>query len=166
MKLVADHLLPSPTLRLFPSFCRPLIKPTPKHLVSPPWFIIITMSDPATYDYHDDAVPSPKQAAARASRLNFLLEKSTIYAKIIGDRMERQQIDKQKAEQRAEVRKANKEKRSKEGAEASRTGLRDKKEAEVETQAGTKRKRGKDGAKESKKLKVEVSCANATLTAG
>lgn len=113
---------------------------------------------PAEYDFHADTVPDARQAAARASRLNFLLEKSTIYAKIIGDRMERQQIEKQKAEQRAEVRKANKEKRSKEGTEASRTGLRDKKEEKPsEEAAGAKRKRGKDGAKESKKAKVEVS---------
>jgi ATP-dependent DNA helicase len=106
---------------------------------------------------------NPKQAAARASRLNFLLEKSTIYAKIIGDRMERQQIEKQKAEQRAEVRKANKEKRSKEGTE-SRTGLREKKEKEVTEEPGAKRKRGQDAEKDTKKAKVEVSKSVAELT--
>ena len=117
------------------------------------------MSGPPSFNYHDETISGIVQASARASRLNFLLEKSTIYAKIIGDRMERQQIEKQKAEQRAEVRKANKEKRNKEGTEVSRTGLRDKRGKEVEKveEAGGKRKRGKEAAKGSKKVKTEVS---------
>lgn len=47
----------------------------------------------------------------RANRLKFLLNKSEIYAKIIGDRMERQQVEKAQAEARAATRRANKEKR-------------------------------------------------------
>lgn len=74
---------------------------------------------------HDD-IDSTHQAAARAARLNFLLDKSTIYAKIIGDRMARQQIEKRKAEARAEVRKANKEKKEAEAKEVKREGMRDK----------------------------------------
>jgi ATP-dependent DNA helicase len=85
------------------------------------------------------------QSDARASRLSFLLDKSTIYAKIIGDRMERQQIERAKADQRAQTRKANKEKK---GAVAVvREGLRDKptaaveKDGEEEVAVGAKRKR-------------------------
>ncbi|TYJ55066.1 hypothetical protein B9479_004290 [Cryptococcus floricola] len=105
------------------------------------------------------------QASARASRLSFLLDKSTIYAKIIGDRMARQQIEKRKAEQRAEVRKANKEKKAeveepvaKGKGKGTRASAREKKvepvEAEVEEVKG-KRKRQSVGGRGEKKAKVE-----------
>nr|XP_018266547.1 helicase [Kwoniella dejecticola CBS 10117]OBR88705.1 helicase [Kwoniella dejecticola CBS 10117] len=98
------------------------------------------------------------QAAARASRLSFLLDKSTIYAKIIGERMERQQIEKRKAEQRAEVRKANKEKRAEDAPAAGRGGMRDKKvkvEDAPQEAAGTRRKRRSEGGRGEKRVKVE-----------
>ncbi|WVQ64621.1 uncharacterized protein L199_002788 [Kwoniella botswanensis] len=102
------------------------------------------------------------QAAARAARLSFLLDKSTIYAKIIGERMERQQIEKKKAEQRAEVRKANKEKKADEPQTAGRGGMREKKpkveEAEQQQEkeaAGNKRKRRSEGGRGEKRVKVE-----------
>nr|XP_019014337.1 helicase [Kwoniella pini CBS 10737]OCF53118.1 helicase [Kwoniella pini CBS 10737] len=98
------------------------------------------------------------QAAARASRLSFLLDKSTIYAKIIGERMERQQIEKRKAEQRAEVRKANKEKRAEESQPSGRGGMRDKKvkvEEESTEATGNKRKRRSEGGRGEKRVKVE-----------
>ncbi|WWD22255.1 hypothetical protein CI109_106746 [Kwoniella shandongensis] len=97
---------------------------------------------------------SDPQAAARAARLSFLLDKSTIYAKIIGDRMERQQIEKQKAEQRAETRKANKEKRGE--TSGGREGMREKKGKVVEeVNANGKRKRRSEGGRGEKRVKVE-----------
>ncbi|RXK37295.1 helicase [Tremella mesenterica] len=95
------------------------------------------------------------QAAARAARLSFLLDKSTIYAKIIGDRMERQQIEKRKAEQRAEVRKANKEKKV-EGT-AQKQGLRNKPKAEEEDKEkdSKKRRRKNEVTLPEKKAKLE-----------
>nr|XP_019048526.1 helicase [Kwoniella bestiolae CBS 10118]OCF27456.1 helicase [Kwoniella bestiolae CBS 10118] len=119
--------------------------------------------------YHSDANLPPidhkphdarYQAAARAARLSFLLDKSTIYAKIIGERMARQQIEKKKAEERAEVRKANKEKKAEEGQTSGRGGMRGKKvkveENEKETPAvGGKRKRRSEGGREEKRAKVE-----------
>ncbi|WRT63465.1 uncharacterized protein IL334_000370 [Kwoniella shivajii] len=103
---------------------------------------------------------SDPQAAARASRLSFLLDKSTIYAKIIGERMERQQIEKQKAEQRAETRKANKEKKAEEGQTTTRGGTRrEKVKVEEKNQEkevnGNKRKRRSEGGRDGKRLKVE-----------
>ena len=77
--------------------------------------------------------------------------------------MERQQIDKQKAEHRAEVRKANKEKRAAAGQEAHREGLREhKKENEApagedETTTAGKRKRKSGVQNQNKKAKSEVS---------
>lgn len=81
--------------------------------------------------------------------------------------MERQQIEKQRAEQRAEARKAGKEKRAAAGAtgDTHRDGLRDKKDKDREVkvedeQVGGKRKRNKangTAAKGVKKAKVEVS---------
>jgi ATP-dependent DNA helicase len=97
-----------------------------------------------------------EQAKARANRLTFLLDKSTIYAKIIGDRMARQQIEKRKAEQRAETKKANKEKKG--DAAGGRTSTRDKKskvKEEPEVEAGSKRKRKGDANGSAKKVKVE-----------
>ncbi|TXT06023.1 hypothetical protein VHUM_03496 [Vanrija humicola] len=88
--------------------------------------------------------------AARATRLKFLLEKSTIYAKIIGDRMERQQIEKAKAEQRAEVRRANKVKREADAAvQEGRSGLREAPASPV------KRKRRGDAKPSTKRVKLE-----------
>lgn len=108
---------------------------------------------------HDD-IDSTHQAAARAARLNFLLDKSTIYAKIIGDRMARQQIEKRKAEARAEVRKANKEKKEAEAKEVKREGMRDKRkpkgvEVESKDEGRGKRKRQNVGGRDEKKAKVD-----------
>ena len=95
-----------------------------------------------------------KQASARAARLEFLLEKSTIYARIIGDRMERQQIEKQKAEHRAAVRKENREKKGESGP--AREGLRQHEtKAEEKEEKGSKRKRKSGAGREEKKLKIE-----------
>ena len=99
--------------------------------------------------------------SARASRLTFLLDKSTIYAKIIGDRMARQQIEKRKAEQRAEVRKANKEKKGEQVP--TRGGTRKKVKEELEgdgdveapVEEGGKRKRRGEGGPVEKRQKVE-----------
>lgn len=108
-----------------------------------------------------DGIDSTHQVAARAARLSFLLDKSTIYAKIIGDRMARQQIEKRKAEARAEVRKANKEKKEAEPKEVKREGMRDKrkpKEMDVESKAEGrgKRKRQKVGGRDEEKAKVDM----------
>lgn len=108
-----------------------------------------------------DGIDSTHQVAARAARLSFLLDKSTIYAKIIGDRMARQQIEKRKAEARAEVRKANKEKKEAEAKEVKREGMRDKrkpKEMDVESKAEGrgKRKRQKVGGRDEEKAKVDM----------
>lgn len=113
---------------------------------------------------HDD-IDCTQQAAARAARLNFLLDKSTIYAKIIGDRMARQQIEKRKAEARAEIRKANKEKKEAEAKEIRREGVRDKrkpKRAEIESkdEGRGKRKRQNIGGRDEKKAKVDKDEVN------
>ncbi|WVQ80990.1 hypothetical protein IAT38_003097 [Cryptococcus sp. DSM 104549] len=107
---------------------------------------------------------SDPQASARAERLKYLLSQSTIYAKIIGDRMERQQIEKREAQARAEARKANKEKKEVEAAAAGpggRAGMRGRKQTEkaAEAEAATKaaagkRKRESVGGR-GKKAKVE-----------
>jgi len=103
---------------------------------------------------------SQMQAQARINKLTFLLDKSTIYAKIIGDRMARQQIEKRKAEKRAETIKANKEKKG--DAVTVRESTRDKKPKvkEEEVEESGKRKRRGDANGPSKKVKVEdeVSC--------
>jgi hypothetical protein len=95
------------------------------------------------------------QAQARINKLTFLLDKSTIYAKIIGDRMARQQIEKRKAEKRAETIKANKEKKG--DAVTVRESTRDKKPKvkEEEVEESGKRKRKGDAIGSSKKVKVE-----------
>lgn len=115
-----------------------------------------------------DGIDSTHQASARAARLSFLLDKSTIYAKIIGDRMARQQIEKRKAEARAEVRKANKEKKEAEAKEVKREGMRDKrkpKENEVEskTEGRGKRKRQTVGGRDEKKAKVDTDEVNISI---
>jgi len=92
------------------------------------------------------------QATARAARLNFLLDKSTIYAKIIGDRMARQQIEKAKAEQRAATRKEKKEKKG--DATGGREGMRRKPKAE-DGEVGSKRRRKSEAGRGEKRLKVE-----------
>lgn len=107
-----------------------------------------------------DNVTDYEQASARASRLSFLLDKSQIYAKIIGDRMARQQIEKRKAEKRAETRKANKEKEQKgEAAASGRGGTRGKKavvkEEEEDDMSAGKRRRKSDVKGANKKAKVE-----------
>lgn len=97
--------------------------------------------------------PAQKDAV-RANRLKFLLSKSEIYAKIIGDRMERQQIEKRQAEARAATRRANKEKREAE-AGPSREGTR--KRAKPEAAASpVKRGRREDSRRESKRVKTET----------
>ncbi|KAL1409604.1 putative ATPase [Vanrija albida] len=105
-------------------------------------------------DEEDEPVVNDAAASQRATRLKFLLEKSTIYAKIIGDRMERQQIEKAKAEQRAETRRVNKEKREADAAEQEgRSGLREAPPSPV------KRKRRGDTKSSSKRVKVEEPVA-------
>ena len=111
---------------------------------------IITMPN----GHHHGIVIDP-QASARASRLTFLLDKSTIYAKIIGDRMARQQIAKQKAEQRAATRKENKGKKADHAN--TRGGLREhKKDQDEEPQPtnGKRRRRG-DAGRDEKRAKTE-----------
>lgn len=112
-----------------------------------------------------DGIDSTHQAAARAARLSFLLDKSTIYAKIIGDRMARQQIEKRKAEARAEVRKANKEKKEAEAKEVKREGMRDKRkpqgmDVENKAEGRGKRKRQNIGGRDEKKAKVDMDEVN------
>lgn len=104
------------------------------------------------------------QAQARINKLTFLLDKSTIYAKIIGDRMARQQIEKRKAEKRAETIKANKEKKG--DAVTLRESTRDKKPKvkEEEVEEGGKRKRKGDANGASKKAKVEEKDQVSILT--
>jgi ATP-dependent DNA helicase len=100
------------------------------------------------------------QAQARINKLTFLLDKSTIYAKIIGDRMARQQIEKRKAEKRAETIKANKEKKG--DAVTVRESTRDKKPKvkveEVEDSGKRKRKGDANGSSKKVKVEAEVSC--------
>ncbi|KAJ9098069.1 hypothetical protein QFC19_006504 [Naganishia cerealis] len=57
------------------------------------------------------ALLDPDEQASQ-QRLKFLLEKSSIYAKLVGDRMERQRQIKAKQEERAATRKENKEVRT------------------------------------------------------
>ena len=113
------------------------------------------------YIYADPNTLSPRQQARqRADRLTFLLDKSTIYAKIIGDRMARQQIEKAKAEKRAATRKENKEKKGEVSAVGTKEGLRGKKkvdeEKDEEKNVNGKRKRKSDVTANGKKAKVEV----------
>ena len=124
-----------------------------------------TNNTDAIHRHH--AMPSvhpDRQAAARAARLSFLLDKSTIYAKIIGDRMERQQIEKRKAEQRAAVRKEKKEKKGE--VVGGREGMRKKdrvggekveeeKAAEKTGTTGKRRRRGETTNKQKSKVKDE-----------
>lgn len=98
-------------------------------------------------------VLTPEKAAARAARLSFLLEKSGVYAKIIGDRMERQQIEKANANARAAVRKANKEKRTTEGVAGGREGMRDRTEA---AEPLKKRRRAADDRRRGKAAEPDI----------
>ena len=71
---------------------------------------------PSTVDHAAAVVPTvteeppldPEEQASQM-RLKFLLEKSSIYAKLVGDRMERQRQTKAKQEERAATTKRNKE---------------------------------------------------------
>lgn len=99
-----------------------------------------------------------QQSAQRASRLTFLLDKSTIYAKIIGDRMARQQIEKAKAEKRAATRKENKDKKGEPSNTGTREGMREKKkggEDKEEAVVAGKRKRKSEPVKEDKRPKLD-----------
>lgn len=98
--------------------------------------------------------PAQKDVA-RAHRLKYLLSKSEIYAKIIGDRMERQQIEKRQAEARAATRRANKEKKGAE-ASSSREGMRERK---TEAASPVKRRRREDSRRDSKRVKNEEGAA-------
>lgn len=114
----------------------------------------------APYMYADlESLPPRLQAKARADRLTFLLDKSTVYARIIGDRMERQQIEKAKADKRAAVRKENKEKRAGVGAVRESSRMKDKhveeQPADDEKPVAGKRKRRGEADKEAKKPKLE-----------
>jgi ATP-dependent DNA helicase len=119
-------------------------------------------------DIHD--LPPHLQAKARADRLTFLLDKSTVYARIIGDRMERQQIEKAKADKRAAVRKENKEKRAGIGAvrESSRKKNTQVEEPPVEEEkpvAGKRKRRGETD-REAKKTKIEETKVSVAVPAG
>jgi ATP-dependent DNA helicase len=96
------------------------------------------------------------QSAVRANRLSFLLEKSTVYAKIIGDRMERQQIEKRQAEARAATRKANKESRGEMTSTREGTRGKGKEVKDEKDEVGSKRKRETRGARGEKRAKVDV----------
>lgn len=77
------------------------------------------------------------QASARAARLSFLLEKSGVYAEIIGKRMEAQRIERAKAEHRAAVREANKKTKQAEiEASSERRSGRTAKPVAVEEKSG------------------------------
>lgn len=104
----------------------------------------------------------PEQAAARAARLSFLLEKSGVYAKIIGDRMERQQIEKANANARAATRKANKEKRDAEGTTVGREGMRERGEA---AEPLKKRRRAEDSRRRGKASEPDLKEALQTAEA-
>ncbi|KAL7419963.1 putative ATPase [Cryptotrichosporon argae] len=102
---------------------------------------------PASSTY-TTGTPSDPEMTARATRLKYLLSKSEVYARIIGDRMARQQIEKAAAEQRAAVRRANKETKDK-AAGGGRGGLRNEKERDDEgnekDDAGKRRRRDGGG---------------------
>lgn len=105
-------------------------------------------------------LPDDQQERARASRLTFLLERSSIYAKVIGERMERQQIAKQKAEALAAVKKQNKEKKAVEAsANGTRGGLRhahtDNQDKDAAEPARGKRKAKETNGRGAKKAKVD-----------
>ncbi|WVO17665.1 hypothetical protein L204_105362 [Cryptococcus depauperatus] len=117
-------------------------------------------SDKMVQELKEEAKEDP-EVTARAARLSFLLDKSTIYAKIIGDRMARQQIEKRKAEARAEVRKQNKAKKEAETKEVGKreskrkVDKKDVKEEPKEEEVGRgKRKRQSVDGTEEKKLKA------------
>jgi ATP-dependent DNA helicase len=95
------------------------------------------------------------QASARTAHLSFLLEKSTIYAKIIGDRMERQQIEKAQAEARAATRRANKEKKEAAGPSSGRAGMRGRAK-EDESARPAKRRRADESGRSGKRDTPEV----------
>jgi len=99
-----------------------------------------------------DTVAIDPQAEKRAHQLKFLLDKSTLYAKIIGDRMEEQQVKKQKAKERAEIRRANKVKREAESSTSGRDGLR---HGATETSAPAKRSAPTSKSRRGKRVKVE-----------
>jgi ATP-dependent DNA helicase len=98
------------------------------------------------------------KAAKRAGQLKFLLDKSTLYAKIIGDRMEEQQIKKQKAKERADVRRANKEKRKAEAGGGRDSEIRraagGDEAASASAPTSTKRVAG-SSSRRAKRIKVE-----------
>ena len=132
----------------------------PLSLLCPPQYEPLhSMSDLAAI--LDDSIMHTDliQAEARASRLAFLLDKSTIYAKIIGDRMERQQIEKAKAEKRAAARKGTKEKHTtlaptrESSRKKEKTG--EDRAVEDEKAAPGKRKRKSEVAKDAKRVKLE-----------
>jgi ATP-dependent DNA helicase len=67
-----------------------------------------TTTEPAMVPAQPVATIDPDEQASQL-RLKFLLEKSSIYAKLVGDRMERQRQLKAKQEQKAATTKRNKE---------------------------------------------------------
>jgi len=130
------------TLARFPPLCTNLYFHVPSPILNPDMAFCRRVS----FDR--------QQATARAARLSFLLDKSTIYAKIIGDRMARQQIEKQRAEQRAATRKENKEKKG--DLAGGREGMRKKDKAgEKDLGERGKRKRRSEGGRGEKRVKLE-----------
>lgn len=97
------------------------------------------------------SLTSEQKSAARAEQLKFLLEKSTIYAKIIGDRMERQQVERAQAEARAATRRSNKEKRDAD-ASTGRDGMRDRRD---QASVPAKRAARETTSRRGKRVKVE-----------
>ncbi|BEI90220.1 uncharacterized protein CcaverHIS019_0302900 [Cutaneotrichosporon cavernicola] len=89
------------------------------------------------------------EEAVRANRLKFLLDKSEIYAKVIGDRMERQQVEKARTEALALSRRANREKRTEAGpSRETRSGGK--------SDASPLKRRRRDERPSSKRVKLEV----------
>ncbi|GMK58238.1 hypothetical protein CspeluHIS016_0502700 [Cutaneotrichosporon spelunceum] len=96
------------------------------------------------------------EEAVRANRLKFLLSKSQIYAKVIGDRMERQQVEKAKTEALAATRRMNKEKRAEPGpSRETRSG--------GQSVASPLKRRRRDERPSSKRVKLEAPEANPEL---
>jgi ATP-dependent DNA helicase len=96
-----------------------------------------------------------EQAEKRAQQLQFLLEKSTMYAKFIGDRMEEQQVKKQQAKERAETRRANKVKRTGESS-ASATAARNGMRGRNGEPSASKKRSAPDTTSRRKRVKVEA----------
>jgi ATP-dependent DNA helicase len=90
---------------------------TPPSTVTEP---VVAAAEPFPTTAQSATFVDPDEQASQL-RLKFLLEKSSIYAKLVGDRMERQQQLKAKQEERAATRKGNKEVKTVEEPNAKKT---------------------------------------------